>query len=146
MNGDSFYQLYFNCRLETKEKVYSFISKIISGNDNYFQKRQIVTQLNEREKKGSILIADHVLLPHIESNQIDKSQILFIHLDNSIKLWDSDVKEIKLLIVILLKENENIEIKKRISSLTRTLADEDYLNYLLNIKTKENFYKEIIKP
>ncbi len=144
MDINSFYQVYFNCELETKEEVYSFISDLVCQND-LSQKREIINQLNAREKVGSILIAEHVMLPHIQSDQIKKSQIIFIRLANPILSWDCQIKDIRLLIVILLKENESKQIKNKISLFTRTLADEAYLTRLLNISEKENFYKAIKK-
>jgi fructose PTS system EIIA component len=141
---NSIYQVYFNLELKTKEEVYSFISEIVCQ-DNPSQKEEVIDQLNEREKAGSTLIAEHVMLPHIESNQIKKSQILFIRLADPIQSWDFQTKDIRLLIVILLKENESVQIKKKITLFTRTLADEEYLNRLLNSHKKEDFIKEIIK-
>ena len=142
MDINSFYQVYFNCDLKTKKEVYSFISEIVCRND-LSQKEKVIDQLNERENVGSILIAEHVMLPHIESNQIKMSRILFIRLANPILSWDCQTKDIRLLIVILLKEKENEQIKKKISLFTRTLADEEYLNRLLTVREKENFLKEI---
>ncbi|WP_062050769.1 PTS sugar transporter subunit IIA [Bacillus sp. JCM 19034] len=143
MDSNSFYQVYFNCELETKEEVYSFISEMVCQDPS--QKEEVVNQFNQREKVGSTLIAEHVMLPHIESNLIKKSQILFIRLANPIQSWDVQTKDIRLLIVLLLKENEDVQIKKKIASFTRTLADEQYVNRLLTINEKESFYKEIRK-
>lgn len=109
------------------------------------QKEEVIHLLNEREKVGSTLIAEHVMLPHIESNQLKKSQILFIRLANPIRSWDCQTKDICLLIVILLKTNESVQIKREISLFTRSLADEEYLNRLLNSDQKENFIKEVFK-
>ncbi|PMC34124.1 hypothetical protein CJ195_24505 [Bacillus sp. UMB0899] len=144
MEINSFYQLYFNWELKTREEVYSFISEIVCQ-DDLSKKEEVINQLNDREEVGSTLIAEHVMLPHIESAQIKKSQIIFIRLANPILSWDYQTKDIRLLIAILLKENENEQIKKKISLFTRTLADEEYLNRLLTIKEEANFYKEIKK-
>jgi PTS system nitrogen regulatory IIA component len=144
MEINSIYQVYFDSKLKTKEEVYSFISEI-TCQENPSQKEEVINQLNEREKVGSTLIAEHVMLPHIESNQIKNSQILFIRLANPIQSWDCRTKDIRLLIVILLKKNESVHIKKKIALFTRTLADEEYLNRLLNSHEKENFIKEIFK-
>ncbi|MBO1515176.1 PTS sugar transporter subunit IIA [Metabacillus bambusae] len=144
MEINSIYQIYFNCELKTKEEVHSFISEIVCQ-DNLSQKEEVINQLNEREKVGSTLIAEHVMLPHIESNLVKKSQILFIRLANPIQSWGFQIKDIRLLIVILLKENESVQMKREISLFTRSLADEEYLNRLLNSDEKENFIKEISK-
>jgi len=144
MDTNSFYQVYFNCTLKTKVEVYSFISELVCQGDHSKQ-TEVINQLNEREKIGSISIAEHVLLPHIESNLIKESQIVFIRLAEPISSWDWQTKDIRLLIVILLKENENEQIKKKISLFMRTLADEAYVARLLSINEKDNFYKKIIE-
>ncbi|PAD23665.1 hypothetical protein CHH55_20705 [Niallia circulans] len=142
MDINSIYQVYLNCELKTKEEVYSFISKIVSQ-DNPISKEEVIHQLNERDKIGSTLIAEHVMLPHIESDQLKKSQILFIRLVNPIITWDQS-KDICLVIIILLKKNESVNIKKRISSFIRSFADEEYLNRLLKSHEEEEFSEEII--
>ncbi|SFM07550.1 PTS system, nitrogen regulatory IIA component [Gracilibacillus orientalis] len=143
MNDNSFYQVYFNCKLETKEEVHNFISNIVCQNNSSI-KEEIVNQLIRREEAGSTLIAEHVMLPHIESDHVKKSQIIFIRLAKPIVTWDYQIEDICLLIVLLLKRNESEEIKKKISLFTRTLADEEYLNRLLNSKERYNFEQEII--
>lgn len=144
MEINSLYQVYFNCELETKAEVHSFIAEIV-GQDNPMSREEVIHQLIEREKVGSTIIAEHVMLPHIESEQLEKSQILFFRLAKPIETWDCQTKNICLVIVILLKKNESVNIKKRISLFTRSLADEKYLDQLLNSHEKEEFINRIIK-
>lgn len=142
MDANLYYQVYFDYELKTKEEVYSFISETVCQ-DAPSQKKEIIEQLYEREKVGSTLIAEHVMLPHIESNQVKKSQILFIRLSEPIVSWDHKIEDIQLLIVIILKKKENDQIKKKIALFTRTLANEDYLNRLLKFDEQRDFEKEI---
>ncbi|GAA0318117.1 MULTISPECIES: PTS sugar transporter subunit IIA [Oceanobacillus] len=144
MNDNSFYQVCFNDALETKEQVYDFVSTIACPHHSYQQRQAIIHQLNEREKVGSPLIAEHVLLPHMESNLLEESQIVFLRLTKPILFWDNNIEDIRLIIIILLKADEQEEIKKKISLFTRSLADEDYLNRLLNAEEPSSLYKEII--
>ena len=144
MDANLFYEVYFNSELKTKEEAYSFISESVCQ-DETSQKEKIIEHLIEREKVGSTLIAEHVMLPHLESDQVKKSRIIFIRLSEPIVSWNHQTKDIHLLIVILLKKNENEQIKKKISLFTRTLADEDYLSRLLKIKDRKVFEQEIIK-
>lgn len=144
MEINSLYQVYFNCELETKAEVHSFIAEIV-GQDNPMSREEVIHQLIEREKVGSTIIAEHVMLPHIESEQLEKSQILFFRLAKPIETWDCQTKNICLVIVILLKKNESVNIKKRISLFTRSLADEKYRDQLLNSHEKEELINGIIK-
>ncbi|TRZ39718.1 PTS sugar transporter subunit IIA [Niallia circulans] len=142
--NSSLYQLYFNCELATKEEVHAFIAEIV-GQNNPISPEEVIQQLMDREKVGSTMIAEHVLLPHIESEQLEKSQILFLRLAKPIENWDFQTKNICLIIVILLKKNESVNMKKRIASFTRSLADEEYLDRLINSQEKAAFINEIIK-
>ncbi|MCM3213093.1 PTS sugar transporter subunit IIA (plasmid) [Niallia taxi] len=144
METNSLYQMYFNCELNTKEEVHSFIAEI-AGRDNSLSTEEVIQQLEDREKIGSTMIAEHVLLPHIESDQLERSQILFIRLAKPIENWDFQTKNICLVIVILLKKNESVNMKKRIALFTRSLADEEYLDRLINSQDKEAFINEMIK-
>ena len=144
MEINSLYQMYFNCELNTKDEVHSFIAEIV-GRDNPLSTEEVIQQLKDREKIGSTMIAEHVLLPHIESDQLERSQILFIRLSKPIENWDFQTKNICLVIVILLKKNESVNMKKRIALFTRSLADEEYLDRLINSQEKEAFINEIIK-
>lgn len=144
METNSLYQMYFNCELNTKEEVHSFIAEI-AGRDNSLSTEEVIQQLEDREKIGSTMIAEHVLLPHIESDQLERSQILFIRIAKPIENWDFQTKNICLVIVILLKKNESVNMKKRIALFTRSLADEEYLDRLINSQDKEAFINEMIK-
>ncbi|CEE02952.1 hypothetical protein BT1A1_3168 [Caldibacillus thermoamylovorans] len=144
METNSLFQVYFNSVFKTKEEVFSFLSEI-EGND-FYKKREIINLLKEREKVGSTLIAEHVVMPHVQSSLINKSQIVFIHLKKPIKDWDYHSKNVRLVIGILLKENENVQIKKSIASFIRALASEDFVSRLLNSREKEDFTKKILKP
>lgn len=144
MEINSLYQMYFNCELNTKDEVHSFIAEIV-GRENPLSTEEVIQQLEDREKIGSTIIAEHVLLPHIESEQLERSQILFLRLAKPIETWDFQTKNICLVIVILLKKNESVNMKKRIALFTRSLADEEYLDCLINSQEKEAFINEIIK-
>jgi len=101
--------------------------------------------LVNREKMGSNQIAEQIVLPHLENALLKKSEIYLIGLKTEIQEWTADIKQVKLIIVILLKENEQLKVKKEISRFTRKLANEDFLEKLLRLKTETDFYKIIEK-
>lgn len=138
--NDKFIQVFIDSRISSKTELFHFIA----GQANAAEQELLTGLLLNRETVGSTLIADQIILPHLESDKIDKSQILFISLEETIE-WDEVTGMVKLAIVILLKEDEEQEIKQRITSFTRTLADETYLEVLANEKDSESFYKKIRK-
>lgn len=143
MNVNSLYQLYINYNFETKDQVYEFISEHVPLKNYSHDKQDIIQQLKEREKIGSPLIAEQVVLPHIESDILRSSKILLIKLNNNISIWDKEIEEVKLIIAILLKKDEEMEVKTKISSFTKELANENFINYLLKEDDKASYYKKL---
>ncbi|WP_208560070.1 PTS sugar transporter subunit IIA [Marinilactibacillus kalidii] len=84
----------------------------------------------EREENGSVEIAEEIVLPHLESGVLDKSQIFIIRPEEKIT-WDEKIHRVKLIIMILLRKEETDEVKREISQFTRKLADDAFLDYLM---------------
>ncbi len=82
-------------------------------------------------------------MPHIESSQVDKSQIIIIRPAEPIR-WEAGIERIQLVIVLILKRNESAAIKRELICFTRTLADEDHLNEILETEEEVAFTNKII--
>lgn len=145
MNVNSLYQVFLKQELLSKQQVYQFIAETAAPLLTLEEKRQIEESLVNREKMGSNQIAEQVVLPHLENALLKKSEIYLIRLKTEIQEWTADIKQVKLIIVILLKENERLQVKKEISRFTRKLANEDFLEKLLCLKKETDFYKNIEK-
>mgnify|MGYP000370451437 FL=1 len=81
------------------------------------------------------MIAEHVILPHLESPKIKQSQVLLIRLAEPID-FDEKTSAVQLIITILLKSNESQVMKKKIAQFTRRLADDDFIEQLLSLEMK----------
>ena len=144
MGNKLLYQTYFNAPLTTREETHAFIADKACP-DSATQKQEIIEQLKRREAIGSTLIADHVMLPHVESKLIHDSQVMFIRLAEPMDYWDDSVEDVRLLIVLLIKEKEAEPVKAKIPRLMRTLADDAYIERLLKAKDSKQFEQEMIK-
>ena len=145
MNVNPLYQVFLNQELLSKQQVYQFIAETAAPLLTPQEKKQIEESLVNREKMGSNQIAEQIVLQHLENALLKKSEIYLIGLKTEIQAWTADIKQVKLIIVILLKENERLKVKKEISRFTRKLANEDFLEKLLRLKTETDFYKNIEK-
>lgn len=145
MNVNPLYQVFLNQELLSKQQVYQFIAETAAPSLTLEEKRRIEESLVNREKMGSNQIAEQVVLPHLENALLKKSEIYLIRLNTEIQEWTADIKQVKLIIVILLKENEILKVKKEISRFTRKLANEEFLEKLLSLKTETDIYKNIEK-
>ena len=145
MNVNPLYQVFLNQELLSKQQVYQFIAETVTPLLTPEEKKQIEESLVNREKMGSNQIAEQIVLPHLENALLKKSEIYLIGLKTEIQEWTAVIKQVKLIIVILLKENEQLKVKKEICRFSRNLANEDFLEKLLRLYTETDFYKIIEK-
>ncbi|WP_313630553.1 PTS sugar transporter subunit IIA [Enterococcus devriesei] len=136
MMNDDFYHVFLASELASKQEIHHFIAS--------FANQQAVDELTallaDREAVGNTMIAEHVILPHLESPKIKQSQVLFIRLEEPVDL-NQATPAVQLVITILLKSGETQAIKQRIAQFTRCLADEEFLAQLLTSKNEAAFYQ-----
>ena len=145
MQEKIFYKVYLNSNYTNKCEIYNFIADLVNVEKNEKLQLEIVEKLEEREKKGGILVAESVILPHFESSKVKKSGLIFIKPNKIIKRWNNNIGNVELIIVILLRENEGEEEKKEIRDFVRKFADDSYVEQLKQIKNTEIFYQKIKK-
>ncbi|WP_288227433.1 PTS sugar transporter subunit IIA [uncultured Enterococcus sp.] len=136
MMNDKLFHVFLNQELTNKEQLQHFIAMFA----NPEEADALIDLLKQREKVGNTMIAEHVILPHLESPKIKQSQVLLIRLAAPVDL-DEDTPEVQLVVTILLKSQESQEIKKQIAQFTRRLADEDFLEALLTVESDTRFYQ-----
>lgn len=138
MMNDNFFTVYLNQPLTGRNQIQRFIADFA----NRAEAQELIALLQQREKVGNTMIAEHVILPHLESPKIKQSQILIVRLAEAID-FDEETPQVQLVITILLKSGESQEVKKKIAQFTRRLADEAFLEELLNIENEELFYQKL---
>lgn len=136
MMNDKLFHVFLNQELTKKEQLQRFIAMFA----NPEEADALIDLLKQREKVGNTMIAEHVILPHLESPKIKQSQVLLIRLAAPVDL-DEETPEVQLVVTILLKSQESQEIKKQIAQFTRRLADEDFLEALLTVESDTRFYQ-----
>lgn len=141
---DKLYQIYTDWQFSLREQLFEKIAATAEANAISFSKAEIVELLQQRELIGDTQIAEHVVLPHLQSSVIQKSRVFFISLTNPISEWSATIKDVQLVIVILLKQEETAATIKPISRIMRKLADEDFIEELLELKNKED-WEQVLK-
>lgn len=136
MMNDKLFHVFLNQELTNKEQLQRFIAMFA----NPEEADALIDLLKQREKVGNTMIAEHMILPHLESPKIKQSQVLLIRLAAPVDL-DEETSEVQLVVTILLKSQESQEIKKQIAQFTRRLADEDFLEALLTVESDTRFYQ-----
>lgn len=142
MNEDHLFQVFLNMSLTNREEVYRFVSQQIFPNDEMKQEK-IITEFAIREDLGDLKIAEHTLLPHIESNLLSESRIVVIQLTNEIAQWSIQIQNIRLLIFVLLKDGEARDEKYRVASFMRRLACDEFIDQLLTMSDIKQFFSTL---
>ena len=135
MMNDNFFQVFLDQPFKDKAHVQRFIAEFANPADL----EELIDLLQQREKVGNTMIAEHVILPHLESPKIKQSQVLLIRLAEPID-FDEKTSAVQLIITILLKSNESQEMKKKIAQFTRRLADDDFIEQLLRLENETSIY------
>lgn len=135
MMNDNFFQVFLDQPFKDKAHVQRFIAEFANPADL----EELIDLLQQREKVGNTMIAEHVILPHLESPKIKQSQVLLIRLAEPID-FDEKTSAVQLIITILLKSNESQEMKKKIAQFTRRLADDDFIEQLLRLENETAIY------
>lgn len=135
MMNDNFFQVFLDQPFKDKVHVQRFIAEFA----NSAESEELIDLLQQREKVGNTMIAEHVILPHLESPKIKQSQVLLIRLAEPID-FDEKTSAVQLIITILLKSNESQVMKKKIAQFTRRLADDDFIEQLLSLENETAIY------
>lgn len=135
MMNDNFFQFFLDQPFKDKAHVQRFIAEFANPADL----EELIDLLQQREKVGNTMIAEHVILPHLESPKIKQSQVLLIRLAEPID-FDEKTSAVQLIITILLKSNESQEMKKKIAQFSRRLADDDFIEQLLSLENETAIY------
>ncbi|MGT2832683.1 PTS sugar transporter subunit IIA [Streptococcus halotolerans] len=99
--------------------------------DDYVSQQIFLENLEEREKQGSIEIAEGVILPHFEYKALTRTKIIIIRPLQSIKSWSSNISKVDLVIALLYKTGDSLN---EIKLLMQMLANDSFIE---NLKKKD---------
>ena len=137
-------QIFLDENLSSKDAVISFIaekSKLLGITDD---ENGLYQKLWEREKEYPTAVLDLIAIPHVKSDLIKTSKLLFIRLTDAVD-WDSpDGFKVKSVFVILVPEKDagqkHLEI---LSKVAVSLLEEDFQSMILNMKNGNELIKYI---
>ncbi|WP_225743771.1 PTS sugar transporter subunit IIA [Marinilactibacillus sp. Marseille-P9653] len=112
--------------IHSRAELFQYVSNTLMDGEQL----DLASLMAEREVNGSVEIAEGIVLPHVESDVLDKSQIFIVRPENKMN-WDEKIKHVKLVIMILLRKDESDDVKRDIGQFTRKLADDAFLEYLM---------------
>ena len=96
---------------------YQWLIDYLSVNNQVVNDGSLIEDFLKREKIGSIEIMLGVVLPHIENKSVLQSSFYHFELNNRIEEWNNNIRNVNDVFLIIMKEDENTEKKKRIRDL-----------------------------
>lgn len=127
MSSDLIKKVFVGESFQEVQDVYRFLAEEIDASIS----QDLAKKLLVREQLANIQIDKQTVLPHLESSQLRQSQLLILRLAEPIKDWSETIKDIRLVICLALKTNENRAVKEQIRSFMTKLAADAYVEKLL---------------
>ena len=136
MSSDLIKKVFVGESFQKAGDVYRFLAEEIDSSIS----RDLTKRLLAREQLANIQIDKQTVLPHLESSRLRQSQLLILRLVEPIKDWSETIRDIRLVICLALKTNEDRAVKEQIRSFMSKLADTAYVEKLLT-DSKANIEK-----
>lgn len=120
--------------LKNKKEVIDYIANVLIKSNRARDKGSLLNDVYLREEEASTSMGLGIAIPHAKSLYIKEPTVVFLRLKEAIK-WNED-KNIKMIFGIFVPiENVDNQHLKILSSLSRKLADEQYREALLKVKS-----------
>lgn len=132
-----FKKLLFDFEVTTKNELFDAIVRYMSSLNIVKSSSVLIEELHQREIIGNSMIAEAVALPHIESQNIKESTVIFVRLQKPIKGWDSKNNSASVFLFLLIKENETQTLLQPVKALMKLLADDKTIATLVNGNEKQ---------
>lgn len=129
---------------KTKDDVILELSALLAERHKNLASEQIVQVLTEREKLGSTGIGNGVAIPHGKIPGIEQIITAFGRSLEGVDFDSQDGKPAHLFFVLLAPENAASLHLKALARLSRLLKDVNFRNKLIEAKTQDEIYQEII--
>lgn len=129
-----------------KEEFFREIARYLSDQGIVESADTLYQELLERERAGSTLIDFKIAMPHVESLNVKKSTVLFVHLDQAIQAWQDDQDNVETVIFLILKKGETKTVKQEVVAMVRLFGDDEFLEQIRNsdYQEKEKFINETL--
>ncbi|MDO4662267.1 MAG: PTS sugar transporter subunit IIA [Tissierellia bacterium] len=125
--------------VDSFDECMDFISKKAYdlGISNDYKKTKL--DLLKREEEMNTALLEPLAIPHTKSDSINRSDFIFIRLNNSID-WNGS--RVKIIIALFSKENDNVSHIELLAKISRKLVDEDFRKSL-EVDSKQTIVKKI---
>lgn len=136
--------IFLNIECNDQDEVFDHIANIAVTNNVISSEnmQQLILALKKREKMSSTGLGDHIAIPHCRSNIVLKPAVLFLRLKNEINWKSVDKKLVRIIIVLLIPNDEVSNTHMEILSVIATKLIEPSIR---NILQTSNNKVEIIK-
>jgi len=120
-----------NWSANTKTSLFKKIAQYAELKNLVIAGQTLVEELYQRESMGDTLIEENLALPHIKSENVKQSSIIFIRLNDPIENWTRKGDQVYGILFLLVKCEEEKSNLYMIKEFTKLLADENVIFSLL---------------
>jgi len=133
-----------NITAQNKHDIIIELGALLAEHHKNLSSEQVVQVLTEREKLGSTGIGNGVAIPHGKIPGIEQIITAFGRSLDGVEFDSQDGKPAHLFFVLLAPENAASLHLKALARLSRLLKDVNFRNKLIEAKTVDDIYHEIV--
>lgn len=134
-------QIEFNSDVHTKEEALQFIASFAEDAGIVKSAKAYHKGLKKREKEVTTGFKDGIAIPHCKHKTVQKPSLMIIKFSNAIDWESMDGKPVHITFALAIPEGKNQDHLKLLSTISRALIDEDFVQSVLNASTKEELYQ-----
>lgn len=136
-------QIEFNSDVKTKDEALQFIASFAEEASVVKSAKAYYKGLKKREKEVTTGFKDGIAIPHCKNKTVKKPALFLMKFDQPIEWESMDDKPVHIAFALAIPEGKNDDHLKALSTISRALIDENFVNAILNASSKEQMYQLI---
>ena len=125
--------------VKDKNEMIYYLSELMFSAGKVSDREKFEEALKKREEQSTTAVGEKIAVPHAKDISVKKAAIGAVRLKNGIDFGSEDGEESRLFFVIAAPEGgENIHLDA-LGKLSSMLMNEDFINSLMNAKSKKEF-------
>lgn len=131
--------------LQNKSDAIDTAVSLMNNLNNLKDLEEFKRQVYIREEKGSTGVGEGVAIPHGKSSVVTKPGLAAMTIPDGVEFESLDGNPVKLLFLIAAPDSDSNVHLEILATLSKLLMDENFINSLVNAKSKEEFLEIIDK-
>lgn len=133
----------FNSNVKTKDDALHFIGSFAESAGIVKSSKAYYKGMKKREKDVTTGFKDGIAIPHCKHKTVIKPSLMLVKFNHPIEWESMDDKPVHITFALAIPEGKNQEHLQVLSTISRSLIDEEFTKSILAASSKEDMYQLI---